>query len=202
MNSVDNVIPDKEEGVNNETSSKVKCPSNRQASLLFIRSANRLLNINKWHTYSGKKFAEFSLTDSKGVKVNALAKEGYNIKIDIPGPSNKSGGGTDWVTIEKIEYREVSEEENSLAMRVRPAKKPINANGSTAHFFQEHATSTFLVIHKGNIVTCAVIGRNEKANIDMTTIGTMVRNMLTALVAFAGFSKLQWKTLTRGILCR
>ena len=201
MNPADSVIPEKEEGVSNETSSKVKCPSNKQASLLFIRSANRLLNVNKWQVYSGKKLADFCLVDNDGNKINALAKEGYHIKIDIPGPGNKTGGGTDWVTIEEIAYKEMSEEENMLAMRVRPAKQPLKGHGSTAHFFKDHATSTFLLIHKVNVVTCAVIGRNEKPNTDVSSITDVVRNLLTAVIAFAGFSKLQWKNLTRGILC-
>lgn len=194
------LIPPAYTGVNNKTSSSVKCINEAHADLLFIKAAQRLLDVNNWQRYSGKISSNFSLTDNKGNNMSEPAREGYNIRIDIPGFGNKTGKGYDWVKIEMIEYYENNESEMLLAMKVKPAKNPISHMGRTAHFFKSHASSTFILSRHELKISCTVIGRNEKANTSAKSLLEKIRNIFTALLAWLFFSKLQWKLLTKGIL--
>jgi len=195
------IIPAPAIGVNNETASVINCTDERHAEFLFEKACRRLLDVNNWGKFAGKLSATFSLADNEGNLTDDEAKEGYRIRINIPGPGSKAGNGYDWVKIERIELSFTKDiEEGYLAMKVRPSGNPQKISGRTAHFFKAYATSTFMVKRTSLQITCSVTGRNEKPNTDQRTFLDKLRNLFTALLAFTGFAKLQWKLLTKGIL--
>ena len=166
----------------------------------FIKKRRRrLLNINHWQKYASPATAAFYLCDDKGVEVERPPQKGDHFKIDIPGPGSITGDGFDWVQIEGLE--EINEEdEESIAIHVRPVTNPTNEKQDVAHFFSDEATSCFIVERKKNQVSAAVYGRNEKPNTSAEKIVDKARNAAVATGAVSGFSKLQWKSLVKGFL--
>lgn len=193
--SAEEVIPEHNEGIQTNTESSVELPSEEEAKDFFTTVKERLLAINEWHQYAGSATADFQLTDEKGTTVERQPQKGDHFKIKIPGPGTVTGEGNDWVQIEAIE-----EEENCIGLRVRPATNPTNEQTEVAHFFDEDATSSFLVKREGKKVTAGVYGRNEKPNTDTETVVDKVRNTAIAAGAISGFSKLQWKSLVNGLV--
>ena len=193
--SAEEVIPEQNKGIQTNTESSVELSSEEEAKGFFKVAKQRLLAINEWHQYAGSATADFQLTDVKGDRVERIPQKGDHFKIKIPGPSTIIGEGNDWVQIEAIE-----EEENCIGIRVRPATNPTNERTDVAHFFDEEATSSFLVKREGKKVTAGVYGRNEKPNTNTETIVDNVRNAAIATGAISGFSKLQWKSLVNGLV--
>lgn len=193
--SAEEVIPKHNNGIQTNTESSVELPSEQEAKNFFTTVKERLLAINEWHQYAGSATADFQLTDNNGAPVERLPQKGDHFKIKIPGPGTVTGEGNDWVQIEAIE-----EEENRIGIRVRPATNPTNEPTDVAHFFDEDATSSFLVKREGKKVTAGVYGRNEKPNTDTETVVDKVRNAAIAAGAISGFSKLQWKSLVNGLV--
>jgi hypothetical protein len=193
--SAEEVIPEHNKGIETNTESSVELSSEEEAKDFLKVVKERLLAIDEWHQYAGSATANFQLTDERGEPVKRQPQKGDHFKIKIPGPGTVTGEGNDWVKIETIE-----EEENYLGIRVRPATNPTNERTDVAHFFDEDATSSFLVKREGKIVTAGVYGRNEKPNTDTETVVDKVRNAAIATGAISGFSKLQWKSLVNGLV--
>ena len=139
--------------------------------------------------------------DANGNKLYRRAREGDYLRINIPGPGNKSGEGYDWVRIEQIEFTDdESESYEYVAMKVRPCKSPLNHEHATAHFFKNIATSTFMVKRKYNVISAEVHGRNEEPNTDAISTSNKIRNFFVGIGAILGFSKVQWKSLVDGLV--
>lgn len=195
------LIPKQEHGASTDTISKIKLDSVEEALWEFEIVKDRLLNVSKWHELSGEILARFQLTDASGAELSGSAKEGDYIRINVPGPGNKSGEGYDWVRIEKIES--ISDESESLefvAIKVRPCPSPVNEELSTAHFFKNIATSTFVVKRINSTISAEVHGRNEETNTDTPDVSDKIRNFIVGLGAMLGFSKVQWKSLVDGLI--
>lgn len=193
--SAEDVIPENNKGIQTNTESSIELSSDDEAKNFFTVVRERLLAINKWQDYAGSATANFQLTDRKGNAVERMPQKGDHLKIKIPGPGTVTGEGNDWVQIEAIK-----EEEDCIIIRVRPATNPTNERKDVAHFFDEDATSSFLVKKEGKKVTAGVYGRNEKPNMDTETVVDKVRNAAIATGAISGFSKLQWKSLVNGLV--
>ncbi|MGB4399924.1 MAG: hypothetical protein WBJ10_11180 [Daejeonella sp.] len=121
------IIPKQEHGASTDTLSKIKLDSIEEALWKFEIVKDRLMDVSKWHELSGDILARFQLIDATGTEISGRAKEGDYIRINIPGPGNKSGKGYDWVRIEKI--KSISDEAESLefvAIKVRPCPSPVN----------------------------------------------------------------------------
>jgi hypothetical protein len=160
-----------------------------------------LLDVSHWHELSGDILAKFQLTDASGKPVYRKAKEGDYFRITIPGPGNKAGEGYDWVHIDQIEYAgSESESYEYIAIKVRPCESPVTHEKSTAHFFKDIATSTFMVKREYNIISAEVHGRNEQPNTQTPSILDKIRNLIFGLGAILGFSKVQWKSLVNGLI--
>jgi hypothetical protein len=145
--------------------------------------------------------ATFQLTDKQGKELSRQAQPGDLFKIDIPGPGPVAGKGYDWVQVEKlIDKRNASPEEESLAIRVRPSPSPLTESSDTAHFFDESATSSFIVHRKNNTVTAGVHGRNEVPNTDVEKKRDIIRNAAVGAGAMTLFSGPQWEGLVKGLL--
>jgi hypothetical protein len=189
--SAEEVIPDHNNGIQTNTESSVEFSSEDEAKEFFTTVKKRLLAINKWHEYAGSATADFQLTNETGDPVERKPGKNDHIKISIPGP----GKGKDWVQIEAIE-----EDRDCMGIRVRPATDPTNKRKDVAHFFDDDATSSFLVKRENRKVTAGVYGRNEKPNTNTETVIDKIRNAAIATGAISGFSKLQWKSLVNGLV--
>lgn len=183
-------------------SKTVTAGSRHEAKLLFRKASERLLDVNSWGQISGSGSAGFRLTDAQGNLVTTQrAEEGHLIRIELPAPANKSGDGYDWVRIEAFEDRkDLLKDEERFGFRVRPVSNPQDHDHQSAHFYDNDATSTFLVIRHTNSVTALEQGRNEKPNVGAGGFFNRLRNLAVALFASLGLGKRQWQTLVEGLL--
>ena len=192
-------IPQQEQGTSSDTFHSAECTTTEEAVELFNKARKRLLNVNDWEKLTGVASADFQLTDAEGKQVHREVNKGDHFKINIPGPGTITGGGYDWVQVEEIS--ETNEEENAeVYIKVRPASSPENNDSSVAHFFDDTATSTFLLKRSENKVTASVHGRNEKPNTTASNIIDKARNALVSAGAVTAFSKMQWSKLVKGII--
>lgn len=192
-------VPEQRDGrlINAETTKEM--PDTAAATDLFQIAKARLLNVNGWKQLAGNALAEFRLTNHLGLDIAGPAEEGFYFKIDIPGPGTKAGEGFDWVTVENVETH-ISEGEESIAVTVRPAANPTSSDPSTAHFYSDESTSTFIVSRKNTIVTALVADRNIKPNPSAKALTDQIRNAIVGTAGMFSFSKVQWKSLTDGLL--
>jgi hypothetical protein len=193
------IVPHNETGASSDVHHSVQKGDEATARHLFQLAKRRLLNVNNWHHLSGAGTASFQLTDEYGNLTDQPARLGCHFKIDIPGPGNITGDGRDWVQVEAIEETS-NDDEEVIAMRVRPTDNPNSTKKDTAHFFTSEASSTFFVRRKGNTVVASVNGRNEKPNVDAHNVVDKLRNAVIGLTAMAGMNKPQWSSLLKGLL--
>ena len=86
-------------------------------------------------------------------------------------------------------------------MQVRPCSNPQVKDATvTAHFLQEHATSTFIIEWGDKKVSATVYGRNEVPNTEHPGVADKVRNEVVGTLGAIGLSKIQWKALVQGLL--
>jgi len=201
MKHPDHIIPENIKGVQTDTISTESFDTSEEARIHFQTVRKRLLTISNWHEFAGTGTAKFRLTDSSGnTKTNAV-EEGDFFKIDIPAPGTESGEGYDWVQVEKIEEdSHPTEDWEYTLIRVRPASDPRVKDDSTAHFFSDDANSYFLAKRIGTEVSAAVHGRNEQPNTDTNSTLDKIRNVIVAIGAMLGMSKVQWKSLVDGLV--
>ena len=155
--------------------------------------------VDHWKDLMGSISADFCVMESNGISTGKPVTKGNLLRIDIPGPGSSSGDGYDWVIVEKLE--EIEEEEiQSIAFRVRPTINPKGATENIAHFYDQEATSTFIITRNGNTVYSTIVDRNIKPNNDTNSIVDTLRNMPVAIGAIGLLSKLQWKSLAEGLL--
>ncbi|MEO6549486.1 MAG: hypothetical protein ABIN94_15900 [Ferruginibacter sp.] len=192
------IVPPPLEGKNTNLETSVELPDDASAKESFTRAYKRMLNPPVWDKVSSFAGAKMELANEQGAIEHRLAEEGDYFRIDIVGPGTKLGDGYDWVTVESIKYEQLSDDEETYGMTLRPTAAP--GGNETAHFFKETATSSFLIRRKGNKVTASYHGRNELPNNNTGNIKDNVRNSLVAMGAFVGLSELQWNSLIKGFL--
>lgn len=193
--------PSQKTGASSDTESEICLNSVSDAVRHFKTVKERLLDVSSWDKLNGMELASFQLMDTEGKEVFRHARKGDYFRIDLPGPGSEKGSGYDWVCIEDVDNagNEATDEE-SVAIKVRPAANPTSNETETAHFFREDATSTFIVRRRGAVVSAEVHGRNEKPNTIGQSISDIIRNILFAVGAMLGFSKVQWKGLVNGLI--
>lgn len=193
------IIPSQQEGFAIDTESSVELNSVNEAIEFFQTVKKRLLDVNNWQKIAGKLTSEFQLVDEKGQSVSTEAREGMYFRIDIPGPGSKSGEGFDWVKIEAIEeYADTDCE--SLGIRVRPVSNPFSEKKEISHFYSEESTSSFTVTRESNTITAAIYDRNTKPNKEGEDITGKIRDAMVGTAGIIAFSKIQWKSLTDGLI--
>lgn len=194
-------VPGQRKGAETNVVEKVTAGSLGEARQIFEAAKRRLCDINNWHKLCGIASAVFSLSDQQGNKIEREGRQGDLVKIDVPGPGSQAGNGYDWVRIEAIEdHSNGNADHETFMLRVRPTANPQKLEKGTAHFYTSDATSTYIIERHGTIVTAAEYGRNEKPNADAGTAMDKVRNTLMGLGGISGISKLQWKSLVKGLL--
>lgn len=201
MKDLESVIPPQLEGARKDIEQVVVTKDPNAARALFETARKRLLDVNHWDQLCGKVTSNFRLTDQDGKPLGRTAQKGDYFKIDLPGPGTMEGNGYDWVRIESIEdLPDPAGGKESIVITVRPAPSPESKGENVAHFFNHHATSSFVVSREGTEVKAAVYGRNELPNTGTTQMVDKVRNAVIAVSAILGFSDVQWKNLVKGLL--
>jgi hypothetical protein len=194
-------VPPQEEGTKKDIDHTVTTADDNDAKKLFMIARNRLVDVNHWGEYSGPASATFRLTDPQGNELNRTVEKGDLFKIALPAPGPAEGKGYDWVKVEEIEETgNPNGQKEVIAIRVRPTPSPLTAGNETAHFFNEKATSSFVIEREGNRVTAAVFGRNEVPNTETANLIDKVRNAIVGSTAILGFSNVQWKSLIKGLV--
>lgn len=196
---LESIIPPQQKGRHTTTASHTRCNNEYVARERFSVAARRLLEVNKWHEYAGRGTAVFQLTNDQGEPVNRPAQTGDYFCIDIPGPANPAGDGRDWVQVQTTGHKTIGKREVAW-LTVRAGLHPGSTEKEPAHFFDHAATSTFVVYKENLLVAALVFGRNERANVKKPGLLASLRNLIMYIGAILGFSKLQWKKLTRGLL--
>lgn len=199
-NMQDELVPTQHAGAESNTEETVTLATETEAMQLFKTAKQRLLDVNNWEHLCGAGSSNFQLTDPEGKDVHRTVQQHDHFKIDIPGPGPVTGEGYDWVKIESVDEEPLKNGEATVIIRVRPATNPKGGGNDVAHFFRDDATSNFVVKLNGNKVTAAVYGRNELPNTKAENPIDKARNTMVALSAVAGVSKLQWKSLVKGLL--
>lgn len=195
------IVPEQKTGKEVNTEHVVSLENRENAQQLFKTATQRLLDVNQWEELCGIGSANFQLTDKNGNEIERTAREGDHFKIDIPGPGSVEGKGYDWVRIEKIEEDiDSAGDSESIAVRVRPATNPTTPGQEVAHFFNEEATSSFVIEREGTLVKAGVYGRNEKPNTVIKNLVDKARNAVIALGAISGISSVQWQKLAKGLI--
>ena len=193
------IVPVNYTGKEIEAEASAELKSDDEAKAFYTIVKERLLSVNKWHHMAGIVSARFQLVDKSGKIVERKAEKGDYIKIDIPGPGSKEGKGYDWVSVEEL--REVTENNiQSIGFRVRPAAHPFDDAKNIAHFYDDSATSNFIVTREGTKISANIIDRNVKPNDDTTSAIDKVRHFAVSTGAIAAFSKAQWQNLAEGWL--
>ena len=156
----------------------------------FEKSKQKLFDVNSWTKMEGIN-STFILHNNSGKKVSGPAKEGYFIKIELPGAKIEN-----WVQI-----TDVKTEKDLAEFTVHPSEKPMKKpepEAEVKHFFAKEASSTFRVILEAKTIKAFEIGKNEKINNNSDEAGN--RGLLNTLIAeggWAGFQKIQWNKLTK-----
>ena len=190
------VTGDQTDNVHEHTAS-----SSYEADKLYSLAVDRLLNVNQWGDVAGLVSATFRLTDTEGVLAKRNVWENDYIRIDIPGPGTEAGDGYDWVKVERIDESEDHESDTAyVSLTVRPASNPTNEKDETAHFFDDEATSTFIVRKDRNRVIAEIHGRNERPNNSSASKMDKLRNKVVAGSARTVFSNIQWSNLAKGFV--
>lgn len=198
MTANDN-IPHQHSGASLDVVCSKTFSSIEDAAKAYHTLRSKLLNVNNWEEYAGEALANFSLYGQDAQPVKREVQEKDYFRINIPGPDNPSGDGDDWVRVQQVN-EERNEGEALLSIIVRPVACPLNNDRDVAHFFTSEASSTFIIRQKGNEVFAEVHGRNEKPNIKGVAVTDKIRNSLVATGSVFGFSKIQWKNLTDGLI--
>ncbi|MFS8083233.1 MAG: hypothetical protein ACMG51_07255 [Ginsengibacter sp.] len=189
------LVPENEGGKANNLEESVKCKSEEGCIMLFKKACDRMLNINSWHHFTDEKGASFCVVDEEENVVSRTPRAGDYVRIDVPGPDNKDGGGYDWVKIDTLKS-----DAHHMGMTFRACERPQKNNHTTNHFFNENATSTFIIQRTTAEVIASYHGRNEKINTDDNTLADNIRNVIVGIGALLGFSELQWKALIKSFL--
>ena len=192
------VVPAQQTGLSSFTHSQLKCNNSGHAQACYRMAAERLLNVNRWHTYAGQATAAFQLFDETGNAINRPVKKGDYLRIDIPGPGNPDEGG-DWVQVQQTGEKS-TDTQQLIYITVRSCANPLTDHTAPTHFFDHAATSTFVIFRKQLTIMAAVFGRNEQSNLRSANLFTRIRNLFVYIGAQLGLANLQWKALTHGLL--
>lgn len=192
------IAPTQHSGQSSFTYSHINCRNSSHAKECFRIAAERLVNVNRWNEYAGKAAASFQLFDAVGNAINRPVQKSDYLRINIPGPGNPDEGG-DWVQVQQMGERS-TDEQQLIFIIAKVCANPLTSTSGPTHFFDQPATSTFLIFRKHLTIMAAVIGRNEHSNQKSRHILTRIRNWFVYIGAQLGLANLQWKALTHGLL--
>lgn len=193
-------VPEHYKGAHFDTESERVLDDPLLTAQQFKFLKQRFFNINHWQEYCGKMSSEFKLCDKQGFYVDRMPKLGDFFRIDIPGPGNPQTKGYDWVEIVAMDGHCFGDELERYLISCRPSKPPGSRGNDIAHFYSREASSTFIIYRGSNYIKVGIYGRNEVPNFSRTGIIGKIRNAFIAIGGFMRATKIQWKSLTNGLL--
>jgi hypothetical protein len=193
------IVPEQIKGKSVDLEESMELDSVKEAKEVFNRAAERLFHPLSWHELAGTLSAFFK-PDKSASSAGKKIKEGDYLMIDLPAPKPAAGDGHDWVRVISVSRQAEKDAEESAGVTVAASVNPHQPEEGVAHFFDEDATSSFIIKRQGNKVTASYHGRNEKPNTSDVSTGDKIRNSIVAVSAMAGLSELQWKSLLKGFL--
>jgi hypothetical protein len=194
------LVPEQTVGKEILSEESVTLKNINEAKFFFQAARRRLLDVNRWHEIAEPVSAHFQAFDQQGnMARHDLIEKGNLMRVDIPGPGSNAGNGYDWVHAEELkEYS--SNEVDSVGFRVRPCAAPNTSGEHVAHFYNNTATSSFILTREGTTVTASIVDRNLQPNDDHPSTSDKIRNVAVAVGAIGAFSKIQWENLVKGIV--
>jgi len=199
QNDLIGIVPPQFKGQEIEVDAVQDLKTESEAQRLYDIAKKKLLNVNNWNRIAGAVTARFQIIDKKGNEVDREVQKGDYLRIDIPGPGTKEGGGFDWVLVEELnEIRQPSVQ--SVGFRVRPNENPFGQRNETAHFYSKEATSSFIIIREKTKIIAWIIDRNLRPNTEQESLADKIRDVAVGISAIAGFSKVQWQGLAKALL--
>ena len=196
----DQIVPPNEIGKKVDLHFSETGNSIEKAISIFKKARERLLNPAHWNEVAVVAMATIKVACETEGDLERPVKVNDYLMIDIAGPGPAAGEGYDWVKVESIEENVDPAADESIGMKLRATANPHKKEEGIAHFFQESATSSFMITRKGATVNAAYYGRNEVPNSKAVKLTDKIRNTLIASAAFAGISELQWSALLKGFL--
>jgi hypothetical protein len=178
---------------------RVVCETEVEAAMLYRKAKRKLKSIHRWEEFSAQ--AKFHLTDRFGHTVSRAPEVGDCIRIAMPGLKNTLGGGGDWVKIRLLQEKEEGDSIQMLILRLHPCKPPGGKKPKVAHFLQENASNTFLLMRDGKMVLASVHGRNEQVNLQVG-LWNSLRNLVVAYTGFMGINSVQWQKFVDEIVAQ
>ncbi len=195
------IVPGQFTGNEIEADATVTCKGETEAKAFYSIVRDRLLSVNHWHKTAGLISAHFRLYDVKGNTVTGKAEKGHYIRIDIPGPGSKEGGGYDWANI--IDIKEIDEGTvQSIGILVHPSNNPLGDKAVVAHFYAPYSSSSFIITREGTNVIATIIDRNVAPNEATSSLIDKIRHTAVGMSAIGSFSKAQWQNLVNGLVAR
>lgn len=190
--NIEHLLPEQIAGSSSDAVAIKSCLSQYDAEDFYKQLSEQLLKISHWNINAGKLPASFELIDSQGKNGYLLADKNLLVKIKMPALKNKTGNGYDWVIIEKIDKHQEDQLEY-LHIQMRPCPCLENKKSGIAHFYEQTATNSFVLIRSGCEIQLSVNGRNEFPNMSNIRLRDMLRNVFVANGGIFGGSKLQWE---------
>lgn len=194
----EDLVPAQHEGVHKENHLVAELDSADAARERFEAAKARLLNVNRWQEIAAGNSADFRICDETGKVLDRSAREGDIVRISLPG-AKRPEGEYDWVRLERIIEATDPEDRPWILMTTKPIADPTADGGSTAHFFDDGSTGTFIIRLNGNKVEGNHYGRNELPNTEGSLL-EKARAIIVTIGAYLGMSDLQWRNLVKGFL--
>jgi hypothetical protein len=192
-------IPTQRKGAESIAVSTIILETEGEAKKYYQTVKQRFLDINSWELFAGEEKAEFNLRDEFGNIIFRQPKVGDLVSIKVPLLHNQEDDSLDWVKVELCEEN-ISENEESFYIRLRPTSNPTNKSEEVTHFLGEDATSNFIIKRERQKITAEIIARNEVPNTEDKSILEKIRNRMVAFGGMIIGSKIQWDGLTGGLI--
>lgn len=194
------LVPEQIKGAYHDTESRKDFLMPELAAQKFDLLKQRFFSINYWKDYCDGLSSEFKLYDEAGLYVERKPQKGDFIRIDIPGPGDLKSNGYDWVQIVMIDDQPYNDEIERHIIICKPSRKPDGKSDRIAHFYSAESSSAFVISRGQNYIKVGVYGRNEIPNTKKSGLWGKIRNFLVSLGGFTRLTKIQWKSLSDGLL--
>lgn len=192
-------IPKQAEGGSHDTASEIEFDSFEVAAKKYDVLKKRFFHVNRWKFYCGGKFAEFNLFNKEGLLIDRNPEKGDYIRINLTGGKKKKTEQYDWVRI--IYLNSVEKNQSAyVIINCQPCKSPQKEYSKfLPHFYSEKSTSSFIIQLINKRLVTSIHGRNELPNLNASIVDR-IKNFVLSIGGLLGVSKIQWKSLSDGLL--
>lgn len=192
------LIPEQYQGIHKEIHEVAEHAEAHVAAEAFEEAKRRLRNVNGWTRTAVGDSAVFQLCDIDGNPVERDAEQGDLVRIRLPG-AKRPDGTYDWVQLPQIREGVDPDGHAWILLTTKPVADPTATADSTAHFFDDGSTGTFIIRLNGNNVEGNHYGRNELPNTEGGLL-EKARALIVTIGAYLGMSDVQWRNLVKGLL--